>query len=196
MHAVEQSAALRALFATVYAERRPGRVAILGCSTGADLQQVDDAVTQATVGVDLNPDYLVVAGQRLGPRLTAPGSGIRLILADVLQADLPERSFDLIHAALLLEYVEPDALMARVSRWLAAEGTFSVITQEPNDGLPAVSDSGYPSLRALSGHMVLRPATEVVDWAGRAGFRLVARDSVGLPSGKVLVGCCFQRARG
>lgn len=196
MHAVGQSAALRALFATVYAERRPARVAVLGCSTGADLQQVDDAVTHQTVGVDLNPEYLAIAAQRVGPRLTAVDARVRLVHADVLQVELPAGGFDLIHAPLLLEYVEPSALLARISRWLAPAGTCSVVTQQPSDTLPAVSDTGYARLRLLGGHMVVRAAAEVAALAVRAGFRLLAQHAVDLPTGKTLVGSCFAKAHG
>jgi hypothetical protein len=54
MKAAGQSAALRDLFSVVYAERKPIRLAVLGCTTGSDLQQVDPAVTETVVGVDIN----------------------------------------------------------------------------------------------------------------------------------------------
>jgi ubiquinone/menaquinone biosynthesis C-methylase UbiE len=194
MRAVGQSGALRALFAKVYAERRPARLAVLGCSTGADLQRVDDSITQSTIGVDINPDYLVIAGERLGHRLTGAAAGIRLVHGDVLQVALPTGAFELIHAALLLEYVDPRALFARVARWLSPLGTFSVITQEPRDDLPAVSATGYATLATLSGSMILRSAPEVAALAGAAGFGLVGRDAIALPTGKTLVASCFRRA--
>jgi hypothetical protein len=194
MHAIGQSAALRVLFATVYAARRPARVAVLGCSTGGDLHLVDDTVTRQTVGVDLNSDYLALAGRRLAQRLGAVDSCLRLVNGDVLQVELPDGEFDLIHAPLLLEYVEPCALFARISGWLAPAGTCSVVTQEPSHTLPAVSHTGYASLRVLSDYMVVRSAADVASLARGAGLRLLTQDTVKLPSGKRLVRSCFAKA--
>jgi SAM-dependent methyltransferase len=194
MDAVGQSRVLRALFAKIYTERRPTSLAVLGCSTGGDLLTVDDAITHTVVGVDLNADYLAIARERLGRRVTAADARVHLVHDDVSQVDLPAGAFELIHAALLLEYVDPSPLFARISRWLSATGTLSLITQEPREGLPAVSDTGYASLRALSGHMVLRPGAAVAGLARGAGFRLVAHHDADLASGKRLVGLCFQKS--
>src|SRR5579862_3696940 len=121
MAAIGQSAVLRDLFSLVYAERRPHRLAVLGCGTGGDLQQVDPTVTEVVVGVDINPDYLEIARGRssaLGPRL-------HLVCGDVLSAELPPVQFDLVHAALLLEYVDHLSLFRRMYQWLAPDGACS-----------------------------------------------------------------------
>ena len=53
MEAVGQSAALRQLFSSVYRSIKPARLAILGCTTGADFEGVDPAVTAVAAGVSL-----------------------------------------------------------------------------------------------------------------------------------------------
>jgi SAM-dependent methyltransferase len=187
MDAVGQSPALRAIFAEVYAARRPRRLAILGCTTGSDLVAIDDAITETAIGVDVNPAYLAIARERLRARAPAP----RLIEGDVLEVALPARGLDLVHAALLLEYVDPISLFARVRGWLAPGGVCSVVTQEPSADLPAVSATAYASLRGLEGHMSLRGADEIAALAARAGLRVEARRAVPLASGKILVASRF-----
>jgi SAM-dependent methyltransferase len=190
MRAVGQSAALRELFARVYAGLRPRRLAVLGCTTGSDLHLVDPAVTELAVGVDLNADYLAVARGRLA----GLGPHLRLVHGDVLDAALPEAPFDLVHAALLLEYVEPLALLGRARGWLSEGGVCSVVTQEPSPEVPAVSPSPYESLKRLTGHQTLRGADEIAALARRAGLRLVDRGFVDLPGGKRLAHALFARA--
>jgi ubiquinone/menaquinone biosynthesis C-methylase UbiE len=192
MSAVGQSQALDDAFSRVYGERRPARLAVLGCSTGRDFEQVDPTVTEVVVGVDINSGYLELARRRaaaLGPRL-------HLVCADVLEAKLPSAPYDLVHAALLLEYVEPASLLGRIFGWLSPGGACSLITQEPVVGVAAVSRTGYESLQGLSGHMSLRSAHEVAALAADAGLELVSTRVVSVLNGKRLVSALFERARG
>jgi SAM-dependent methyltransferase len=191
MTAIGQTQALRESFASVYADVRPARVAVLGCTTGGDLALVDPARTELAVGVDVNGAYLELARSRLG----ALGPRLQLMCADVLAAELPAASFDLVHAALLLEYVDPAALLARVHGWLAPAGTCSIVTQEPAADLPAVSDTPYASLRALGPHMTLRPFQEITALAAGAGLVLAGRRKLKLATGKTLVSAAFDKAR-
>jgi SAM-dependent methyltransferase len=193
MLAAGQTAALREIFARVYADVRPAtRLAVLGCTTGGDLERVDGARTELAVGVDLNGAYLELARERL----RSLGSRVRLVCADVVDAALPEGPYDLVHAALLLEYVDPVAVLGRVHEWLGPSGTCSLVTQEPATGQPAVSDTPHQSLRALARGMTLRTADEVAALAARAGFALADRRIVRLASGKALASQIFDKARG
>jgi SAM-dependent methyltransferase len=189
MSAVGQSAALRAMFFRVYSDRKPRRLAVLGCTTGSDLQLVDASSTDVVVGVDLNPEYLEIARGRLA----ALGPRLQLVTGDVLRVDLPRAGFDLVHAALVLEYVDPLLLFRRIHRWLAPGGACSVITQNPTTDLPAVSATSFPSLRRLEGRMRLREARQVQTLAGQCGLRL-AQEQVMEVGGKTLVSSVFRTA--
>jgi ubiquinone/menaquinone biosynthesis C-methylase UbiE len=191
MTAVGQSAVLRDLFALVYAERRPARLAVLGCTTGHDLQQVDPALTEVIVGVDINPAYLEVAKGRL----SSLGPQLHLVCDDVLAAELPSVPFDLVHAALLLEYVDPLSLFRRIHHWLSPNGACSVITQEPASDVSAVSNTRYESLQILAKRMSLRSAEDVASVADQAGFHLVRKRAVKLPTGKSFVNSIFGKRR-
>lgn len=147
MAAIGQSAVLRDLFSVVYAERRPTRLAVLGCTTGYDLGQADPALTEVVVGVDVNPSFLEVARGRL----SAFGPRLHLVCGDVLTAELPPVRFDLIHAALLLEYVDPPSLFRRIYAWLSSDGVCSVITQEPMPDVEAISSTDMKAFRLFRG---------------------------------------------
>jgi hypothetical protein len=189
MAAIGQSAVLRDLFSLVYAERRPARLAVLGCTTGQDLQQVDPALTEVIVGVDINPAYLEVARGRL----SSLGARLRLVCDDVLTAEPPRGPFDLVHAALLLEYVDPSSLFRRIYDWLSPSGVCSLITQEPAPDVAAISITGYESLQTLAGRMSLRSAAEITRLARQAGLHLLHTRAVKVPAGKTLVSSIFDK---
>jgi SAM-dependent methyltransferase len=189
MSAIGQSGALRALFLRVYAERAPKRLAILGCGTGGDLQLVDPAATELAVGVDVNPEYLSLARARLG----ALGARLQLVEGDVLDVELEPRAFDLVHAALLLEYVDPLSLFRRIHGWLAPRGACSVVTQSPSPDRPEVSDTRYRALQGLAGRMRLREPRQVAALAGQCGLRLARAQATMSVGGKDLVSSLFER---
>ena len=64
VEAVGQTAVLRRSFSQAYALVRPRRLAVLGCTTGADFDVVDPAVTEVALGVDINAQYLAAAERR------------------------------------------------------------------------------------------------------------------------------------
>ena len=190
MAAVGQTAALRELFSSVYWSVKPRRLAVLGCTTGADFDATDPAVTDVATGVDINERYLEVAADRL----TATGRHVHLVCGDVLKVELSEAPFDLVHAALLLEYLDPVALFRRVHQWLAPSGRFSIIIQEPLPGIAAVSGTAYQSLQTLSSTMSLRSAREVVSLGAREAFVCASSRALELPSGKILTQLLFRPA--
>ena len=114
----DQLAPLRAIFGEVYRSVRPRRLALLGCATGNGLEQVDLAVTRAVVAVDINLEYAA----RARARYRALGPALEVRCADVTTCALPAGGFDLVHAALLFEHVEPEPLAARMVEWMAPGG--------------------------------------------------------------------------
>ena len=178
---LDLAAPLSAAFAQVYRAARPRRVLALGCGTGAGLEHVDPAVTERVVGIDLNLQYLAVARQR-HQRL---GARLELFCADARTADLPEGWFDLVHAALLAEYLDPEGLVAVMARAAAPGGTCTVVLRLPG-GEPAEEAFPAESVRALAeatrlvepGDLSARFARRGLrrggawDLAGRGGRRL------------------------
>ncbi len=130
---VDQLAPLASLFQEVYLASQPDRLLVLGCATGNGLEHVDAAVTKRVVGVDVNLQYLGVARQRffhLGARL-------ELFCSEAEKFRAPPGSFDLVHAALIFEYLHPEPLVRRIAEWLAPDGVCSVVLQLPGGDAPA-----------------------------------------------------------
>ncbi len=131
---VDQLATLSALFQEVYLAAQPDRLLLLGCATGNGLEHVDPTVTKRIVAVDVNLQYLGVARQRyfhLGPKL-------ELYCGEAEKFRVAPGSFDLVHAALLFEYLHPEVLVRKIAEWIADSGTCSVVLQLPGgEGPPA-----------------------------------------------------------
>lgn len=188
MRAAGQAAVLRDLFGQVFARACPRRLALLGCTTCDDLAALDADSIDTVVGVDVNSGYLDIARDRW----RSFGSRLHLMCADVMDTVLPAGAYDLVHAALLLEYVDASVLLKRIHGWLSPGGISSLVTQEPSDESPAVSTTGVRSLEALAGRMTLRPAVEVARLATAAGFRILSQEVVACPGGKRLVSSLLQ----
>jgi ubiquinone/menaquinone biosynthesis C-methylase UbiE len=140
------------------------------------------------VGVDVNLSYLAVARQRfmrLGPTL-------QLHCADAEKVELEPGGLDLIHAALLLEFVDPRVALPRAASWLAPGGALSLVMQLPG-GPPLVSATADPALRAVAERMRLMTPEEVRRITAEAG--LVERRAfvVPLPSGRRLFAALYAR---
>jgi cyclopropane fatty-acyl-phospholipid synthase-like methyltransferase len=191
MDRIGQSEALREIFARACMETRPRRLLVLGCSAGGDFPLVDPEVTQHVVGVDLNPEAIEEARRRGAERCCAD---VRLIAADVLDVALPKGGFDLIHAALVLEYVDPLRLFERIAGWLDPDGACVTVTQTPMPGIAAVSCTGQDRLHLLSPAMTLRTPGQVEAIALRAGLRRRAARDVPLPGGKRFAVAEFRKA--
>jgi SAM-dependent methyltransferase len=129
---VDELASLAAIFQEAYVAGQPDRVLVLGCGTGNGLEHVNPTVTQRIVGVDVNLQHLGIARQRyfhLGPRL-------ELFCAEVEKFRAGAARFDLVHAALVFEYVYPEVLVRRISEWLSDEGACSVVLRLPGGERP------------------------------------------------------------
>jgi SAM-dependent methyltransferase len=146
---VDQLAPLSAVFQEVYLAAQPDAVLLLGCATGNGLEHVNPAVTRRVTGVDVNLQYLGVARQRfmhLGPKL-------ELFCSEAEKFRAPPGSFDLVHAALLFEYLHPEVLVRRISEWIAPAGVASVVLQLPG------GESPEPPSRAMQ---LIRQAMKLV----------------------------------
>jgi hypothetical protein len=142
--------ALGGVFGRVYAARRPRRVAFLALRTGAGLEHIDPSTTSRVVGLDVNLSFLGVARQRFREL----GTRLELFCADAEGAELEPGSFDLVHAALALEYLDLRVAGPRIASWLAPGGACSVVLQK---GSLLEAEAGAPeTLRAAatSGRLV------------------------------------------
>jgi SAM-dependent methyltransferase len=149
----DQLGALSQLFQEAYLAAQPDRLLVVGCATGNGLEHVNPSITRRAVAVDVNLQYLGIARQRffhLGPTL-------ELYCNELEKFRQAAGSFDMIHAALILEYVQPEVAVRRFAEWLAPGGACSVIVQLPGGTAPA------PANRAMQ---IISKAMHLVEPAG------------------------------
>jgi ubiquinone/menaquinone biosynthesis C-methylase UbiE len=175
---VGQLQLLNQLFARTLAETRPAALAILGCTTGNGFEHLDFSVTRHVLAVDINPDYLRIARARFA------SERLQFKCADLNAGPFDDRRYDLVHAALVFEYVQPEIVLAHIVRALKPGGLVSVVLQLPNPGLPSVSRTAYTSLEKLSPIFQHYPRVQFSGLARAAGLQETAGETITLPSGK------------
>jgi SAM-dependent methyltransferase len=173
----------------VLAETRPRSVAVLGCTTGNGFEHFDLAITQSILGVDINPDYLRQARERY----SGLGSALELVCTDLNRWNCGKRRFDLVHAALIFEYVHAERLLGQIYAALKPGGILSVVLQLPVEGLPAVSQARFSSLEKLSPLFHHDTPEEFDGLASRQGLDKTASRIETLASRKTFLFTCYQR---
>jgi trans-aconitate methyltransferase len=185
----DELAPLADIFGKIYAARRPRRLAVLGVGTGNGLEHVEVRSTGAIVGVDVNLSYLAVARQRhmrLGPAL-------QLQCADVEKVELQAASFDLVHAPLVLEYLDLRIALPRIAPWLAPGGAFTVVLHLPG---PRLLPQHWPdpAVQALATAGRTVPPEELRRHCAAAGLVERRAFEVALPRGRRLFTALYERA--
>jgi SAM-dependent methyltransferase len=185
---VDQLAPLSALFQEVYLAAQPDRVLVLGCATGNGLEHVNPAVTQNVVGVDVNLQYLGIARQRF----MHLGAKLELFCTEAEKFRSSPGAFNLVHAALVFEYLHPEVLVRRISEWLAAEGTCSVVLQLPGGKAPRAPTR---TMQIIEQAMKLVPPDELTRLFEHYGLPRKRAKTVPLKHGKIFWVASFGRSR-
>jgi SAM-dependent methyltransferase len=177
---VNQRPVLSRLMGEALESVRPRTMLVLGCSTGNGLEHVNPEVTSRVTVVDLNPAYLL----RLGEQFPNPDFALDVQCADLTDVVLEPEAFDLVHAGLLLEYVEWPRLLPGLAETLRPRGTFSVVLQLPSVSSPAVTPTEFTRLRSLESLFRFVDPDVLVARAGDVGLVLEYRRTEPLRSAK------------
>ena len=70
---------------------------------------------------------------------------LKLVESDLLSCSLKPCSFDLIHAALIFEYLAPERAAPKLAGWLTPGGVLAVVLQLPSPESKMVSQTEYTS---------------------------------------------------
>jgi trans-aconitate methyltransferase len=178
--AVGQRPVLRRLLGDAIMVQHPQSLLVLGCSDGDGLEHVDPLVTTQVTCVDINPAYL----ERLRSRFPHPAYALTLQCADVAELALEPASFDLVHAALLFEYVAWPIVLPRLVSALRPHGTLSIVLQLPSLTEPAVTPTPFASLRQLEGIFQFVDPNDLLRRAATLGLAVQSRRTEALPAGK------------
>jgi SAM-dependent methyltransferase len=184
---VDQLAPLSAIFQEVYLAAQPDRVLLLGCATGNGLEHVNPAVTQKATGVDVNLQYLGIARQRF----MHLGAKLELFCAEAEKFRAAPASYDLVHAALVFEYLHPEPLVRRIAEWLAPAGSCCVVLQQPGGEAPAAPSK---PMQIIEKAMKLVPSDELTRLFEHYGLARKRAKVVPLKHGKSLWVGVFGRS--
>jgi len=178
--AVGQLQFLSSVFKSVMSEYHPTRVLIVGCTTGNGFEHIDFDAVEHVAAVDINPEYLSVLRERYNGYMQK----IELVCSDINACAFQPKAFDLIHCALLFEYVDPAETVRNIARWLSCTGVLTVVLQLRDDVLKKVSDSPFSSLKRLDAIMHLLEPEEFNEIALSNGLEQVRNEVTQLQSGK------------
>lgn len=187
--AVGQRAVLNRLLRDALADVRPQNLLVTGCSTGNGLEHVNPAVTERVTVVDINPSYL----QQLANQFSNAGFSLEIRCVDVSEAVFEPNGVDLMHAALVLEYVDWKPLLPRLASALTPGGVLSVVLQRPSSASPAVTPTQFASLRLLESQFHFVDAESLIEAAATLGLTVRLRRTEPLPSGKAFEVLRFVR---
>jgi len=148
---VGQAQLLSDVFAVALGKYAPRSVAVLGCAGGNGLDRVSSKVTERVVGVDLNPNFVQEARVRFEHTMPM----LQLFVGDVQTDEFGFAPVELVFAGLLFEYVDAEAVLAKIRAMLCPAGTLVTLVQLPNTAIPEITPSPFTSLSALSSVMRL-----------------------------------------
>lgn len=186
---VAQHQVLNGLLRGALESVRPRSVLVLGCSTGNGLEHVNPDVTSRVVGVDINPGYL----ERLVEQFPHPSFDLDLRCIDLAEYAFEPEAFDLVHAALVLEYIHWSSLLPRIAGTLQTAGVLSVVLQLPSRVTPAVTPTGFTSLRTLESLFHFVEPDVLVAGATALGLHLESRRTERLKSAKAIEVLHFRK---
>lgn len=161
---VRQLQLMSRIFGELLREHDPRSVGIVGVATGNGLERIDPERVRRVVGVDINPAYLAIARARHGARIPR----LDLRCADAARARIAPRSLDLVYAALIFEYVDPEVLVPRIASWLRPGGVLAAFLQLPVAGHGKVSETPFAGVR------ILEPIIHLVEPARFRGIALAS----------------------
>lgn len=177
---VDQLQMLNKIFSDVINEFQSKSIAVLGCTTGNGFEHMIKKNIERIVGVDINPEYLSICNERFEKKLPQ----LELVCADLKDVEFPDSSFNLIHAALVFEYVEYELLLSKISLWLKAKGILSVVLQLPSETSAPVSETDYQSLKILNPILKIIDPDEFSNKTVKNGLNEIQHNIIKLQSGK------------
>lgn len=177
---IAQAQMLSEILADVADRFGPPSLAVLGCAGGNGFDAISPAITRRVVGIDLNPRYIAAARARYEGRFRS----LELHVADIQKDALAFQPVDLVFAALVLEYVDVDVVIARTRAMLGKEGRLVTVVQLPGSSCGKVTPSPFASLQALADVMRLVAPEEVRRAAASQGYIEIESKIVASAGGK------------
>lgn len=164
----------------IIAEKKPASALVLGSATGNGFEHFLNSETQFVKAIDINPEYCEILKKRFSEKIL----GLDVECIDLNEVQLLDGFYDLVHCALVFEYVDIPNLLKKIKGVVKTDGWMSVVLQQPSIKTSPVTQTSYKSLEKLSGFMHLISSDEFVKMASEAGFHLIKKQEMLLPTGK------------
>jgi ubiquinone/menaquinone biosynthesis C-methylase UbiE len=187
---IAQAQLLSDVFAGVLERFKPRSLAVLGCAGGNGFERINTEVTSRVVGVDINPNFL----QSLAVRFNEKLSGLELLAGDVQSDTFNVPPVELVYAALVFEYLDPEAALSKIRTMLNEQGILISVVQLMNAAIPEVTPSPYKSLQALSTAIHLIDPHNLEKIARRTGYAAGEKWTVVSAGGKQFCVQIFSRS--
>jgi hypothetical protein len=185
---VAQADMLATQFAQLLATWRPESAAVIGCAGGNGFDRVRVEITKRLVGIDINPHYI----QELAYRYAASIPGLELYVRDIQEPLAGIKPVQLIYAALVMEYVEPVAVLRNLGSICGPEAILATVLQLPGPA-PPITESPFTRLKELAPALHLVAPEALAASATEQGFALLATRQLSLSSGKEFALQLYQR---
>lgn len=164
-------------FKSVLNKYNPKRIFVPGCTIGNGFEYINWGEVESVTALDINPDFLNILGNSF------PGQEkLEIINEDIVDFDPEESKFDLIFAALIFEYVDPDPALMKIKKVMDTNSTFFSMIQLP--GKSKVTKTEYKSLEKLSPVMHLLSIDKFQSELKRNRFSIKLSEKKTLKNGK------------
>jgi SAM-dependent methyltransferase len=177
---VAQTDFLNGIFNSALCKHDATSVALLGCATGNGLENIQCESTKYLTVIDINPEFIEILKTKYGHL----ESILEPVCADLKNYKLKEKSFTLIFAGLIFEYLEYQSLLESISSALTSKGVLVCVLQLPSENISAISESPFQSLKQLQPIMKLVSPEQFLSAAEKFGLKPFDQKIETLPSGK------------
>jgi ubiquinone/menaquinone biosynthesis C-methylase UbiE len=156
---VRQYKMLNSAFKRAYQIKKPHRLLVLGVTDGNGLEYVSEKITNKIIALDINPEYIKTAQRRFQKIIPQ----CDFLCEDVTNYKFPLDYFDMVHAALLFEYVDYQNILINIAGSLKFGGVLSTVIQIKDKNISKISKTPYKSLQNLVSIMKIVDINEFLE---------------------------------
>jgi ubiquinone/menaquinone biosynthesis C-methylase UbiE len=188
---VRQYEMLNTIFRQAYSNRQPEKLLVLGISDGNGLEHISKKITRKIIVIDINPEYLAVAQRTFHTKLPQ----LDFICEDVDKYKFPANYFDMIHGALIFEYVDYQKLLVKIAKSLKIGGVLSTVIQLEDEKVSKISETKFKSLKKLASIMKIVDINTFKNYAFNNNLREIHKEIIKPYGEKSFYYRIFERIR-